>query len=186
MIQACVADSHSTGVVAWVSHLGLRMPALSSFLPAKGWPSNEPAEGVVDFLVSNLPLALLFVLPHSLVLPARLRTWTLPHSKCPMKLLRVGASARILYSVMAAASLHVFLAFYRPLPSTRWCLSLPLTTEVHNMLSITCLGFAMATYLAHPGTWSLLGVPQAPLAPPNTNVVLHVNTMNERELVEPC
>ena len=59
------------GTVAWVSHLGYRSPSIGRLLPAGGYPSNEPAHNVREFLLRNIPLALAFVLPHSLLVPHR-------------------------------------------------------------------------------------------------------------------
>ena len=58
--------------MAWISHLGHRAPWLSDYLPARGHPSNEPASGILAFLACNVPLSFVFVLPHSLLPPARL------------------------------------------------------------------------------------------------------------------
>ncbi|CAL6291944.1 unnamed protein product [Bathycoccus prasinos] len=112
--------------VAWISHLGYRVPSLQPLIAAKGYPSNRScpegkiweffrADGclagrkkqnrVFAFIVKrfrvfraplhrNVPTALVFVLPHSLLTPKRLRTI-------------FGRHGRLLYNVMAAVTLHM-------------------------------------------------------------------------------
>ena len=90
------------GTVAWVSHLGERAPMLAMVLPARGWPSNAACDGVGVFLARNAPLSLIFVVPHSLALPSRLYGV-------------VGVYGRLVYNVISAAMLHVFLWAFTPL-----------------------------------------------------------------------
>jgi hypothetical protein len=90
------------GTVAWVSHLGERAPMLAMVLPARGWPSNAACDGVGVFLARNAPLSLIFVIPHSLALPSRLYGV-------------VGVYGRLVYNVISAAMLHVFLWAFTPL-----------------------------------------------------------------------
>lgn len=52
------------GTVAWVSHLGERVPQLALWLPAGGYPRNQEVESVHHFLIHNVPRSLVFVLPH--------------------------------------------------------------------------------------------------------------------------
>ena len=67
-----------------MSHLGYRSPAIGRLLPAGGYPGNEPARSVPEFLLRNIPLALVFVLPHSLLVPHRCACQ--PHQPKPMLL----------------------------------------------------------------------------------------------------
>ena len=62
--------------VAWISHLGYRVPWLQPLIAAKGYPSNRscPEGKIWEFFKENVPTALVFVLPHSLLTPKRLRT----------------------------------------------------------------------------------------------------------------
>lgn len=66
------ASSAQKGTVAWISHLGARAPRLSGFLLARGFPGNAPAEGLTQFLRANVPAAIGFVAPHSLLPPRRM------------------------------------------------------------------------------------------------------------------
>jgi len=134
------------GTVAWVSHLGHRAPILSSFLPSHGYPSNIPAEDLFQFLKWNVPLAFVFVLPHSLLRPARLYRF-------------FGTSGRIVYNFISAICLHFFLYSFIPL-QTPVMMTLPIPESLHTALSVSCLTFAMITFLLDSSTWSLLGVSQ--------------------------
>ena len=96
----------------------------------------------------NVPLSLVFVLPHSLLPPARLYSLT-----------SLGNASRILYNLKSALALHVFLANFVPLPSPV-VMVLPIPPVWHVGLSVGCLGFATAAMVATPGTWGLLGVGQ--------------------------
>jgi len=133
------------GTVAWVSHLGARVPALQPWLPAGGAPLNPTAASVAVFFRSNLILAIGFVLPHSLLRPVRLRR------------LVGNKLARATYNFMAAASLHLLLAHFVPL-RTPMVMELPLLPLFHTSLSCGCLIFAMVTFVFDPATWDLLGV----------------------------
>ena len=54
------------GTVAWISHLGERAPWLRFALPAEGYPGNAPSSaGALGFVARNVPLSLVFVVPHS-------------------------------------------------------------------------------------------------------------------------
>ena len=89
------------GCVAWVSHLGRRAPWIAAYLVARGHPSNPPADGIVSFFARNVPLALVFALPHSLLRPARL--YRAPY---------IGRFGRLLYNILSAVTLHIFLLGY--------------------------------------------------------------------------
>jgi len=136
------------GTVAWVSHLGARVPSLQPWLPAGGAPLNPPAASVKVFFSSNFHLAFGFVLPHSVLRPVRLRR------------LVGNKLARATYSGMAAASLHLFLVHFVPLRSPV-VMELPLAPCFHTSLSCGCLIFAMVTFVFDPATWDLLGVADA-------------------------
>jgi len=136
------------GTVAWVSHLGARVPALQPWVPAGGAPLNPPVASVPHFFQANLLLALAFVLPHSLLRPVRLRK------------LVGNRLSRATYNGMAAASLHLLLVHFVPL-RTPIVMELPLLPLVHTSLSCGCLIFAMVTFVLDPATWDLLGVADA-------------------------
>jgi hypothetical protein len=142
-------------VVAWVSHLGARLPALGPFLAGGGAPNLSRAEASLLRLArANIPAALGFVLPHSLLRPARLARF-------------VGVQwARLCYNTAAAASLHIFLAAFVPHTSPI-LVTLPLMPGLHATLSTTALTLAFFALVAEPRTWGLLGVPQALGVPPS-------------------
>ena len=137
------------GCVAWISHLGHRLPSLQQFLPAQGYPSNAPpAQTVLSFLTSNVPLSLLFVLPHSFLVPSRMRKI-------------VGKQhGRLLYNFMAALTLHGLLYNFTPL-NTPVVMTFPLDTRCHDFLSVGCLCYAAFAFLKSPQTMGLLGVADA-------------------------
>lgn len=137
----------SASVIAWVSHLGARVPALAPWLAAGGAPAMWRASGLVDVARSNLPSAAAFLLPHSLLRPARLE-----------KVL--GSWGRLAYNVAAAASLHWFMASFVPHDSPIVC-ELPLPAGLHAALSIAALVAAYWALLADVRTWALLGAAQA-------------------------
>ena len=134
-------------VVAWVSHLGRRVPPVARFLAGKGAPHRAPARAL-GFWRANGPPALAFVVPHS----------ALP----PPTLARLGLRrhARLAYALMAAAALHWFVAGFVPHDSPV-VLVLPLPPRAHAALSLGALAGATAALVAEPRTWGLLGVPQA-------------------------
>ena len=131
-------------IVAWVSHLGLRCPQLQPFLAANGYPSNSGAKNLFSFLQHNIPHAILFVLPHSLLLPKTLKKYC-------------GQYGRLLYNLMAAFSLHFFLYNFQPL-QTPVLMNLPIPHSVHVVTSITMLSFAGYSFCTSPQTMDLLGV----------------------------
>lgn len=136
-------------VVAWVSHLGLRVPPLSPLLSAKGYPYREPINGtIVDFLKYNIPYALAFILPHSFLRPPTLR-----------KLLG-NRFARLAYCTVASASLQFFMNVFRPW-NTGILFSLPYSPLFQQYLSAVMLLVALVCFLADNRTYLILGVPQA-------------------------
>ena len=135
------------GTVGWISHLGERVPRVSEWLPAKGWPGNACVEDCVEFMARNAPLSLIFVLPHSLALPRRLY--------------RVfGRYGRLVYNVMSAATLHAFLIAFRPL-KTPVVMTIPFHPAFHDALSVGCLMYASYAFFSSPATLGLLGVSSA-------------------------
>merc|ERR1712151_36967 len=87
------------GILAFVSHLGEQAPWLGPFLPASGQTMRGgSASTLLEFFRCNIPGALLFVLPHSLLRPQRLYAW----------FARIGLAAydRLAYNLLAATSLH--------------------------------------------------------------------------------
>ena len=158
------------GTVAWISHLGARAPRLSGFLLARGFPGNAPAEGLTRFLRCNVPAAIGFVAPHSLLPPRR------AHVACKRlandfervgfgfgsfaaRFLRRPGSGRLLYNAVSAGTLHFLLANFTPL-TTPVVASLPLPEDAHVFLSVACLSLAVASMLAEPQTYGLLGTGQ--------------------------
>lgn len=135
-------------VVAWVSHLGKRVPALSPMLVAQGYPGNEEVEGLVEFFQANLPAAFLFVLPHSFIRVPRLQKWVS---------VQYG---RLLYNMIAAASLHVFLALFRPMKA-EVLFTMPFGTFNHAVLSVGMLVFAFVGMMADYRTYHILGLAKA-------------------------
>eukprot|EP00929_Paragymnodinium_shiwhaense_P103393 TRINITY_DN6686_c0_g1_i1.p1 TRINITY_DN6686_c0_g1~~TRINITY_DN6686_c0_g1_i1.p1 ORF type:complete len:307 (+),score=25.10 TRINITY_DN6686_c0_g1_i1:211-1131(+) len=133
-------------VVGWVSHLGNRVPVMGMLLASGGAPDfSRSVPNPLQFLMSNLMLAAAFVLPHSLLRPQRIKAW-------------VGVRfAKLTYNVMAAASLHLFLAFFAPL-ETPVLFNLPIPSEAHACLSVGALVLAFWALLTEPRTYFLLGV----------------------------
>jgi len=136
-------------VVAWVSHLGYRVPVLSPYLSAKGYPYNESIEGtIVDFLKYNIPFSLVFILPHSFLRPPTLR-----------KIIG-NRFARLAYCTMASASLQFFMNVYRPW-KTGILFTLPYSPLIQQYLSTIMLVVALLCFMADNRTYLVLGVPQA-------------------------
>merc|ERR1712217_435044 len=132
------------GIVAFVSHLGEQAPWLAPLLPAAGQTMRGGAANtLLEFLRCNIPGALLFVLPHSLLRPQRLYVW----------FARVGLAAydRLAYNVLAAISLHCLLCNFVGLrtPVVMW---LPLPEIAHMCLSGGCLLYAGFCWITNPRT----------------------------------
>ena len=108
------------GTVAWISHLGERAVWLSAVLPAKGYPSREAARGTVDFARRNVPLSLVFVIPHSACLPSRMRKY-------------FGSHGRVVYNFVSAVTLHAFLSAFTPL-KTPVVMTMPFNERFHDAL----------------------------------------------------
>lgn len=135
------------GVVAFVSHLGKQAPLLAPWLPALGQPGRgraATADGLIQFLVWNVPLAVVFVVFHSVFRPKRLM----------LKLQRHG---RLVYNFLSAVLLHAFMYSFIPL-NTPIVLRCPLPTTVHVCLSCSCFSFAAFCFFSEPGTGYLLGI----------------------------
>ena len=92
-----------------------------------------------------MPLSFVFVLPHSLMPPARLYS-----------LAGVGKYGRLLYNLQSAVSLHFLLSRFTPLASPV-VMVLPIPPTCHVALSAGCLAFALFAFVFTPGTWGLLG-----------------------------
>lgn len=135
------------GTVAWISHLGERAVWLSAVLPAKGYPSREAARGTVDFARRNVPLSLVFVIPHSACLPSRMRKY-------------FGSHGRVVYNFVSAVTLHAFLSAFTPL-KTPVVMTMPFNERFHDALSIGCLAFATYAFMRSPASLGLLGVSSA-------------------------
>eukprot|EP00931_Biecheleriopsis_adriatica_P107896 TRINITY_DN82238_c0_g1_i1.p1 TRINITY_DN82238_c0_g1~~TRINITY_DN82238_c0_g1_i1.p1 ORF type:complete len:328 (-),score=53.54 TRINITY_DN82238_c0_g1_i1:190-1173(-) len=139
------------GIVAFVSHLGHQVPLLAAYLPAHGQPGKgqDGAADLGDFLLFNVPLALVFVLTHSLLRPQRLAELLMRAN-----LQRHG---RLLYSLKSAVVLHVFMSCFIPLrtPVVFLC---PLPSTLHACLSAGCLAFAAVCFVSEPSTAHLIGV----------------------------
>lgn len=141
------------GTVAWVSHLGMQLPVLAAVLPARGVPgAGRGTESIGDFLRLNLPLALLFVLPHSFLKAHRLR-FVLDFVGC-------SSHDRLAYNAVSAVTLHTFLATFTPL-CTPIVLDLTFCPALHACLSAGCLAFALLCFLGDRQTPVLLGVSRA-------------------------
>ena len=150
--------------VAWISHLGYRVPWLQPLIAAKGYPSNRscPEGKIWEFFKENVPTALVFVLPHSLLTPKRLRTI-------------FGRHGRLLYNGMAAVTLHMFLLTFKPLKSPV-LMELPIKKEIHNFTSISMLLCAAYAFCRAPETYDMLGVNSSlsrggPRAPANMDAI---------------
>lgn len=145
-----------SGTVAFVSHLGAQSDALavpvSVLLPASGQPRGEPVDSILELFLRNLHLAFIFVLPHSILAGKRGR-WLFSR-------LHLESHTRLIYNVIAATTLHMFLANFRPLVSPV-VLEMPFPPELHLSLSLGCLMFALRAMCFAPGTPELLGVRQA-------------------------
>ena len=135
------------GTVAWISHLGARVESLGRWLPAMGYPGNEPARSIWSFGGRNVPAAAAFVVPHSVLLPSRLRRWC-------------GKYGRLAYNVMSAATLHAFLAIFAPL-KTPVVMKIPFGAWFHDALSVGCLAYASYAFLSSRSTYGLLGISDA-------------------------
>lgn len=148
--------------VAWISHLGFRVPILQPFIAAKGYPKNDSCRDVWEFFRENIPTALVFVLPHSLLTPRRFR--------------RIfGRNGRLMYNFMAAVTLHVFLRAFKPLKSPI-VMELPIKKEIHNFTSISMLLYAAYGFCKAPETYDMLGVNSSlsrggPRAPVNMDAI---------------
>ena len=154
--------------VAWISHLGYRVPWLQPLIAAKGYPSNRscPEGKIWEFFKENVPTALVFVLPHSLLTPKRLRTI-------------FGRHGRLLYNGMAAVTLHMFLLTFKPLKSPV-LMELPIKKEIHNFTSISMLLCAAYAFCRAPETYDMLGVNSSlsrggPRAPANMDAVSYTH-----------
>lgn len=151
------------GTVAFVSHLGAQWPPLSSWLPGGGQPGGsgaDAADACLDFFAWNVPVALIFVLPHSLL---RVRRLTAVLSRFGLE-----AQARLLYNGIAAVTLHGLLCHLRPL-RTPVVMEMPLPPPVHLALSLGCLALATFSFAFDKGTSALLGIAPAlgqPAKPP--------------------
>ena len=148
--------------VAWISHLGFRVPSLQPFIAAKGYPFNETRRNVWEFLRANVPSALVFVLPHSLLTPKRLR-------------FVFGRHGRLAYNMVAAVTLHMFLLVFKPLKSPV-LMELPIKNEIHNFTSISMLLYATYSFCRAPETYDMLGVNSSlsrggPRAPANMDAI---------------
>jgi hypothetical protein len=162
------ASSAQKGTVAWISHLGARAPRLSGFLTARGFPGNAPAEGLTQFLRANVPAAIGFVAPHSLLPPRRMHSFCKRLASDAERVwfgsfaaffLRRPGSGRLLYNALAAGTLHFLLANFTPL-TTPVVASLPFPENAHVFLSVSCLLLAVISMLAEPQTYGLLGTGQ--------------------------
>jgi hypothetical protein len=142
------------GTISFVSHLGKQSSLLAQWLPAGGEPgrtADHLAEDVWSFLRMNIPYALLFVAPHSVLRPTVLARL----------LAKVGLLeySRLAYNLMAALSLHFFLCKNVAL-KTPVVMVLPLPAWFHLSLSAGFLAYAAVSTLLDRGTPSLLGVAQ--------------------------
>src|SRR5690606_13228302 len=87
----------------WISHLGARLPVLQPFIPGYGFAHNPPVKDVYGLVQHNLLVSFGFVLPHSFLRPPQLTKI-------------VGTRyARLVYCAIAAATVHLALAFFRPM-----------------------------------------------------------------------
>jgi hypothetical protein len=130
--------------IAWISHLGERIPITQKFCAAKGYPSNEKSKNIVNFFRQNVPTALMFVLPHSL---------------CKVKNVRklFGRRGRSIYNVIAALTLHVFMLQFIPLKEPVMMV-IPIKREIHDATSVLMLFYAAYAIFSAPETYDLLGV----------------------------
>ena len=135
-------------VVAWVSHLGARVPAAGRVLAGGADPLRQRAGGLCEVAAANAAPALAFVVQHSLLRSALLAR------------LGLGAHAQLAYCVLSALALHWFIAGFVPHDSPV-VLELPLPPLLHAALSLSALAAAFAALLAERRTYELLGVPQA-------------------------
>jgi len=135
------------GTVAWISHLGERARWLGARLPAKGYPSREAARSAAAFARRNVPLSLVFVIPHSVCLPSRMRRY-------------FGSHGRLVYNFVSAVTLHAFLMAFTPL-KTPVVMTMPFNERFHDALSIGCLAFATYAFVRTPASLGLLGVSSA-------------------------
>lgn len=143
------------GTLAFVCHLGEQAPCVAAFLPAFGTPggrTGSSASGILSLVQLNTPVALAFILPHSLLRPHRLAA-LLGRSG-------LAAHGRLVYNVLAAASLHALEASFVPL-RTPVVVAFPLPPLLHLVLSAGGIVFAATCFLADPRTTSLLGVSQS-------------------------
>jgi hypothetical protein len=151
-----------TSLVAWVGHLGddaKDMGVGLPFLLASASPTEssrvQPAASLVEFVWRNAPLGLLFVFQHSCLHIKRLEGFGA----------RIGANgpspgvSRLIYNLLSAVTLHIFLHMYTPFPNTV-VVSLPISAACHFFVGSIALLFAMACFCASPQTWALLGVAQ--------------------------
>lgn len=162
------------GTIAWISHLGRRAPRLSGALLARGFPGNAPAASLTAFVRANVPAAVGFVAPHSLLPPRRMsrlcrrfaeaetrgtRRFAQAPGSLAAAMARRPGSGRLLYNALSAATLHVLLTRFTPL-ATPTVAVLPFPETAHALLSIACLLGAIAAALVEPATYGLLGAGQ--------------------------
>jgi len=126
----------------------------------------------VSFFATNIPTAVGFVVPHSLLPPKKLYGYChrLARSAAVRAVPVVGPTAsaffgrpgsgRLAYNCVAAATLHFLLRNFAPLTSPLVA-SLPFPNAMHVWLSVGCLLGAMAAMVTEPSTYGLLGVGQA-------------------------
>ena len=123
--------------------------SLDRRLPRGPRPPEQSSRGRNRFFFArNVPLALVFALPHSLLRPARL--YRAPY---------IGRFGRLLYNILSAVTLHIFLLGFTPL-SSPVVMVLPLPEKFHALLSVSCLFAAVSAFLLTPETWGLLGAGQ--------------------------
>jgi hypothetical protein len=100
------------------------------------------------FLAKNVPLALLFTLPHSVMRISRLQQ------------LGCGRYSRLVYCIISAVTLHIFMALFTPPPCNPVLLVLPMPERV-TVVSVGILMFATGCLCLNPRTWTLVGLDQA-------------------------
>lgn len=137
-------------VVAWVSHLGARVPPVGRVLAAGADPMKKDSASLFQVGLAGGPPGLCFVLLHSLLRPRQLAS------------LGFGAYAQLVYCLHSALSLHWFLVAFVPHDSpVVFRLDEVMPPVLHAGLSLGCLIVAFVVMLSNPRTYQLLGVSQA-------------------------
>ena len=136
MMRASSESLHSTYSVI-VAHVRVQ--------GGGGFDDRPPAPSTIAFLLSNGPKGMVFILQHSLLSIRNIERW-----------FRMSYGvARLLYNVISAATLHLFLHTFTPL-QTPVVFVMPVPVAVRCVCGLGCLAVAFVCFLSQGSTWALL------------------------------